>query len=125
MYDSTSHMTPGYWFQYQVPADAARLIDDADPLDAGLAEVGARQHPGDAAADDQDVDLVVDRVAVASWRERVVAVPGEVGVVLQVTDLGPAFDQPVVAFGQVLGVDGLGVVAGGSVGVFRRSRPRR
>ncbi len=88
-------------------ADAARLIDDADPLDAGLAEVGARQHPGDAAADDQDVDFVVDRVAVGPWCERVVAVPREVGVVLQVTDLGPAFDQPAVAFGQVLGADGL------------------
>ena len=44
-------------------SDAARLIDDADPLDARLAQVGARQDAGDPAPDDQDVDLVVDRVA--------------------------------------------------------------
>jgi hypothetical protein len=87
--------------------DASRLVDDADPLDAGLAEVGARQHPGDAAPDDQDVDLVVDRVAFGPRRERVVAISREVGVVLKVTDLRPAFDQPAIALGQVLGADGL------------------
>ena len=51
----------------------------------------------------------VDRVALDVRGERVVAVPGEVRVVSQVADVGAALDQPLVAFGEVLGVDGLGV----------------
>ena len=42
--------------------DAARLVDDADPLDAGLAEAGAGEDPGDPPAHDDDVDVVGDRV---------------------------------------------------------------
>ena len=49
--------------------DAARLVDDADPLDAGLAEVGAGQDPGDPPAHDHDVDVVGDRVALDDRRE--------------------------------------------------------
>ena len=43
--------------------DAAGLVDDADPLDAGLAELGAGEDPGDPAAHDHDIDVVGDRVA--------------------------------------------------------------
>ena len=91
--------------------DATRLVDDADPLDPGLAELGAGQDPGDPPAHDHDVDLVGDRVALDERGERVVAVAGEVLVGPQVADLGAAGDQPLVALGQVLGADGLGVVA--------------
>ena len=91
--------------------DAARLVDDADPLDAGLAELGAGEHPGDPPAHDHDVDLVDDRVALDERRERVVTVAGEVLVGPQVADVGAAGDQPLVAFGEVLGTDGFGVVA--------------
>ena len=93
--------------------DPAGLVDDADPLDAGLAELGAGEDPGDPPAHDHDVDLVGDRVALDDRRERVVAVAGEVLVGPQVADVGAAGDQPLVALGQVLGADGLGVVAGG------------
>ena len=44
-------------------ADAAGLVDDADPLDARLAQLGAGEDAGDPAADDHDVDVVGDRVA--------------------------------------------------------------
>ena len=77
----------------------------------GLAQLGAGEQPGDPAADDHDVDVVGDRVALGARRERVVAVAGEVLVARQVADVGAAGDEPLVALGQVLGVDGLGVVA--------------
>ncbi len=93
--------------------DAARLVDDADPLDAGLAEVGAGEDAGDPPAHDHDIDVVGDRVALDDRRERVVTVAGEVLVGPQVADVGPAGDQPLVALGEVLGADGLGVVARG------------
>ena len=51
----------------------------------------------------------VDRGPLGDGRERVLAVPGEVLVARQVPDVGAAGDQPLVALGQVLGVDGLGV----------------
>ena len=79
-------------------------------LDAGLAQVGAGGHAGDAAAEDDDVDLVDDGITLGGRREGVVAVLGEVLVVAQVADVRPAGDQPLVALGQVLGPDGLGVV---------------
>ena len=105
--------------------DAARLVDDADPLDAGLAEVGAGEDPGDPPAHDHDIDLVGDRVALDDRCERVVAVAGEVLVGLQVADVGAAGDQPLVALGEVLGADGLGVVGRGSARSRRRSPSRR
>ncbi len=39
-------------------SDATGLVDDADPFDAGLAEVGAGQNPGDPPAHDDHIDLV-------------------------------------------------------------------
>ena len=91
-------------------ADAAGLVDEANAFDAGLAQVGAGGHTGDAAAEDDDVDLVDDGITLGRRREGVVAVLGEVLVVTQVADVRPAGDQPLVALGQVLGPDGLGVV---------------
>ncbi len=66
--------------------------------------------PAMPAAEDDDVDLVDDGITLGGRREGVVAVLGEVLVVAQVADVGPAGDQPLVALGQVLGPDGLGVV---------------
>ena len=93
--------------------DAARLVDDADPLEAGFAEVGAGEDPGDPPAHDDDINFVGDRVATGDRCERVVTVAGEVLVGPQVADAGPARDQPFVTFGEILGADGLWVVAGG------------
>jgi hypothetical protein len=106
MYDSTSHITPGYRFQYQVPP-IPPAWSTMRIRSIGLAEVGPGEHSGDPTADDHDVDLVVDRPAFDPRGEGVVAVRREVGVYLQVADVGPALDQPPVALGQVLGADGL------------------
>ena len=102
-------------------SDAAGLVDDADPLDAGLAELGAGEDPGDPPAHDDDIDLVGDRVALDKRRERIVAVAGEMLVGPQVADVGAAGDQPLVSLGEIFGADGLGVVGGGPVGCRGRS----
>ncbi len=43
--------------------DATGLVDDADPLDPGLAELSPHGDPGDPPAHDDDIDLVDDGVA--------------------------------------------------------------
>ena len=91
--------------------DATGLVDDADPLDAGLAEAGAGQDPGDSPAHHHHIDVVGDRVALDERRERVVPVAGEVLVDLQVPDIGPVGNQPLVALGEVFGPHRLRVVA--------------
>ncbi len=93
--------------------DASRLVDDADPLEAGLAELDAGEDPGNPPAHDHDIDVVGDRVALDERCEWVVTVAGEMIVGLQVADAGAAGDQPFVALGEVLGSDGLGVVVRG------------
>ncbi len=90
--------------------DAARLVDDTDPLEPGLAELGAGEDPGDPPAHDDDIDFVGDRVALDDRCERIVTVGGEMFVGSQVTDVGPVGDEPLVALGQVLGADGFWVV---------------
>ncbi len=92
------------------PADAARLVDDADPLDAGLAELRAGEDSGDPPAHDDDIDVVDDGIALDVRREGVVAVAGEVLVRSQVADVRTAGYQSLVALEQVLGADGLRVV---------------
>ena len=42
--------------------DAPGLVDDTDPLDAGLSEVGAGEHASDPTAHNYDVDVVGDRI---------------------------------------------------------------
>jgi hypothetical protein len=90
-------------------ADAAGLIDDADPLDPRLAQVGAGDDPRDPPAHDHHVDLVGDGVALSHRGERVVPEPSEVLVAGQVPDVGAAGDQPLVPLGQVLLADGIWV----------------
>ncbi len=96
--------------------DPSGLVDDADPLDTGLAEIGAGEGPGDPTADDDHVDLVSDRSPLDVRRERVVPVLGEMRIAVQVAYVRPAFDQPLVPLGEILGVDRLRVEAGGLVG---------
>jgi hypothetical protein len=84
-------------------------IEDADPLDAGLAKAHTGEHARDAAAHDHGVDVVGDGLSGSDRGERVVAEPGEVLVPGQVADVGSAGDEPLVPLGQVLGVHGVGV----------------
>ena len=44
-------------------AEVAAHLDDVDVVDAGLLQVGARQQPGDTAAEDRHLDVLVDRRA--------------------------------------------------------------
>ena len=62
------------WVAVPVPGtpDAAGLVDDADPLNAGLAELNAGEDAGDPPAHDDDLDVIDDRVALDEWREGVV-----------------------------------------------------
>ena len=102
---------PGVLVPVPGAPDASGLVDDADPPEAGLAELGAGQHPGDAPTHDHHVDFVDDRVAVDHRCERVTPVAGEALVGPQIADGGAVGDQPLVPLGQVLGADGLWVVA--------------
>ena len=99
--------------------DAAGQVHDADPLDAGLAEAGTGEQPRDPPADDHGIDLVDRGVPLDQRCERVLTVPGEVLIGLEVADAGAVGNQSLVALGQVLGADGLGVVA-----FVRRMEPR-
>ena len=58
-------------------AEVAALLDDADVVDAGLLEAGAGEQAAEAAADDDDVDLVGQRVALDRLDVRIVEVVGE------------------------------------------------
>src|ERR1700722_3174073 len=60
--------------------DAARLVDDPDPLDACLAQAGAGQDPRDPSSHDHDIDFVGEPLALLSRGERVPAVPCEIFV---------------------------------------------
>jgi hypothetical protein len=91
-------------------SDTSGLVDDADPLHAGLAELGTGEDPGDPPAHDDHIDVVGHGLALDDRRERVVAVAGEVLVGAQVTDGGASGHQSLVALGQVPGADGLRVV---------------
>jgi hypothetical protein len=51
-----------------VPPKSAGLLDDAEVGDAALDEVDPGEHPGEAAADDDDLVVLDDRV------------PGEAGL---------------------------------------------
>jgi hypothetical protein len=101
--------------------DAAGLVDDADALDAGLAQLGAGDEPRDPAPHDHDVDVLDHRVPVGHRGERIVPEPGEVLVARQVADGGPAGDQAPVPLGEVLGVDDVGVVPRRLVLLLHRS----
>ena len=61
MYDSTSHITPGYRFQYQVPPMPPAWSMIRIRSDPGLAEVDAGEDPRDPAADDDGIDVLEPR----------------------------------------------------------------
>ena len=69
-------------------AEVAALLDDADVVDAGLAQPGAGEQPAEAAADDDHVDLVGQRLAV----DRL-----DVGVLDEVGEVAGDLDVLVVA----------------------------
>ncbi len=91
------------------PADPSGLIDDADPLHPPLSKLHSDQHARNPSAEDDDVHFVADRRTLDEGRKWVVPESPEDVVVIQVPDVGPALDQPLVPLGQVFGGDGLGV----------------
>ncbi len=99
------------WVAVPVPgaADAAGLVEDADPLDAGLAQLSASEDPRDAAAYDHCVDVIGDGRAPTHGREGVLAERGEGLVARQIANVSAPGDQALVALGPVLGVDDLGI----------------
>ena len=58
MYDSMSHCTPGYWFQYHVPPKSAPFSMMRMRLDAERRATAPREQAAEAAADDRHVDVV-------------------------------------------------------------------
>ncbi len=107
---------------------------------------GRGDDAGDAAADDDDVGIVLDRLPLGHRGEGVGEVAGEALVVADVDDVGPARDQAPIALEVVTGLDPLEVlvlavaahsasrcgVTAGSVGprdtavgqIHRATRPR-
>ena len=63
MYDSTSHGGAGIAVPVPRAAEVAALLDDADVVDARLAQPRAGEQAAEAAADDQHLDLVGQRLA--------------------------------------------------------------
>ncbi len=90
------------------PADVGAALDDADALDAALAQACGRQQGGESAADAQDLDRVGDRCPLLErLSERVGLVLGEIGVVIQVGDvlglaLRPVAEPQITLFGELL-----------------------
>ena len=82
-------------------AEVAALLDDADVADPGVLQTGAGEQTAEAAADDDDVDLVEQRVALERLDVRVVEVVGELPGDLDVL-LVAVGAQPLVALGAVL-----------------------
>ena len=90
-------------------ADPACRIDDPDARDTGLAEMSAREQPGDAASDDHHVGIVGDGLPLDDRREGVGPVPRDELVVRQIADGRPAGNEPPVALRAVFGVHGFGI----------------
>ena len=70
-------------------AEVAALLDDADVLDAGLAQPGTGQEPAEAAADHHDIDVVLERLPFGAL---------DVGVVDEMRKATTHFDVLLVAF---------------------------
>ena len=108
MYDSMSHCTPGYWFQYQVPPNSAPVSIIRMLSTPNWAQSSAGQKPAEPGADDDHVHLVGQRFTGDPGLRRVVQVPGELpvhGDVLVVA-FGP---QALVPLLPVLLPEGVGV----------------
>jgi hypothetical protein len=73
------HVAGGAGVAVPVPgaAEVAALLDDAQVLDAGLAQAGTDQQPAEAAADDGHLHLVVQRGPLLHLHVRVVEVVGK------------------------------------------------
>ena len=89
-------------------AEVAALLDDADVVDAGLAQTRAGEQPAEPAADDQDLDLVVQRLAFERLDVRVVDVARELARDLDVL-LVAVVAQALVALLAVLLAQGIGI----------------
>ena len=94
---------------------APRLIDDPDALDPGFTEAYSGEDPGDSPAYDDRSDVVGQRLPLDERRERIGEESGEVLITPKVADLCPVRDEPPVTFSEVLGPNGLGVVARGRI----------
>ena len=93
-------------------AEVAALLDDADVVDPRLPQPGAGEQAAEAAADDQHLDLVEQRLALERCHV------GILDVVLVLADdldvlLVAVVAEPLVAFGAVLLAQGVGVEVGG------------
>gem|GEM_PF-2555879 len=104
--------------------DPSGAVDEPGALDAGSPQVRTGEDPGDTRADNRDVDLVVDRIPLGVWGERIIAVRGEILVHAQVARSGAPLDHALAALLGVLAVDGL-PVEGGLVGVSHRHLVRK
>jgi len=92
-------------------AEVAALLDDADVVDAGLAQAGPGEEAPEAAADDQHLDLVGERISF---------VRGDVGIVGVPLVLAGDLDVLLVAVGTETLVALLAVLLTQCVGVERR-----
>ena len=90
-------------------AEVAALLDDADILDAGLAQTRARQQAAEAAADDHDLHRVVQRRA------------GEAGIDVGIVDVAAEvalhFDVLLVAVGAQAFVALLAILGAQRIGI--------
>ena len=126
MYDSTSHITPGYRFQYHVPPMPPALSISRTSSTPASRQLGAGDHAADAGADDGDLDFLADRVALDERGERVGEVRLERVVALEreVVDDAAYSGHALLALGRVLRLDGLGVEVGVLEVVVSESRRR-
>jgi len=113
-------------------AEIPALFDDPDPLHARLPQPRAGEQPAEAAADDEHVDAVVERLAAESGlRVRIGGVAGELAagrtVLAAAVGADAAGPLDAVALAQCLGVEaGFGleiVVVAGGVGVGGHGSP--
>ena len=113
MYDSTSHAAPGIAVPVPGAAEVAALLDEPDVVDAGLAQAGAGEQAAEAAADDQHLDLVGQRLALDRRDVRIVDVVRELAGDLDVL-LVAVGAQALVALLAVLLAQRVGIERGGS-----------
>ncbi len=91
--------------------EVAALLDDADVVDAGLAQPGAGEQPAEASADDQHLHVVDQRLAFercdVGILDVVLVLAGDLDVLVVAV-----VAEPLVSFGAVLLAQGVGVEVG-------------
>ena len=108
MYDSTSHIAPGYRFQYHVPPKSppfSMILMSSMPASR---RPSAGEQAAETTADDDDLDLVVQRITRQRLDIRVVDVAREVADHLDVL-LVAVGAQPLVALDAVLLAQRIGI----------------